>query len=446
MKKIRIGSGAGYGGDRLQPAIQLMDKGNLDYIGFECLAERTIAIAQEQKRIDPSKGYNGLLEYRMEQVIPLAYKNKIKVITNMGAANPEKAAEIIADLAKKAGSHGMKIAAVIGDDVLAQVRNQENLMILETGLPLSSIKENIVSANAYLGALPIVEALQNGADIIVTGRVADPSLFLAPMIFEFGWSMDDFVKLGKGTLIGHLLECAGQVCGGYFADPGIKDVPDLWNLGFPLVEVGESGDGFVSKLPDSGGLVSAATCTEQMLYEIHDPERYLTPDCVADFSKVEFKEVEKDKVAFKGGSGNEATTTYKVSVGYRNGYLGEGEISYGGANCLKRAELAIETIKKRLEGKELYDLRFELIGVNSINPISSSNRVGDPSEVRVRVAGKSSSAAIAKQIGLEVEALYTNGPAGGGGASQNLVEQISIASVLLPKSEVKTNIIYQTID
>ena len=446
MKKIRIGSGAGYGGDRLEPAIQLMDKGNLDYIGFECLAERTIAIAQEQKRIDPSKGYNGLLEYRMEQVIPLAYKNKTKVITNMGAANPEKAAEIIADLAKKAGSHGMKIAAVMGDDVLAQVRNQENLMILETGLPLSSIKENIVSANAYLGALPIVEALENGADIIVTGRVADPSLFLAPMIFEFGWSMDDFVKLGKGTLIGHLLECAGQVCGGYFADPGIKDVPDLWNLGFPLVEVDESGDGFVSKLPDSGGLVSAATCTEQMLYEIHDPERYFTPDCVADFSKVEFQELEKDIVAFKGGSGNEATTTYKVSVGYRNGYLGEGEISYGGANCLKRAELAIEIIKKRLEGKELYDLRFELIGVNSINPISSSNQVGDPSEVRVRVAGKSSSAAIAKQIGLEVEALYTNGPAGGGGASQNLVEQISIASVLLPKSEVKTNIIYQTID
>ncbi|WP_339880631.1 acyclic terpene utilization AtuA family protein [uncultured Algoriphagus sp.] len=445
MKKIRIGSGAGYGGDRLEPAIQLMHKGNLDYIGFECLAERTIAIAQEQKRVDPSKGYNGLLEYRMEQVIPLAYKNKIKVITNMGAANPEKAAEIIADLAKKAGSHGMKIAAVMGDDVLAQVRNQENLMILETGLPLSSIKENIVSANAYLGALPIVEALQNGADIIVTGRVADPSLFLAPMIFEFGWSMDDFVKLGKGTLIGHLLECAGQVCGGYFADPGIKDVPDLWNLGFPLVEVDESGDGFVSKLPDSGGLVSTATCTEQMLYEIHDPERYFTSDCVADFSKVEFQVLEKDKVAFKGGSGNEATTTYKVSVGYRNGYLGEGEISYGGANCMKRAELAIEIIKKRLEGKELYDLRFELIGVNSINPISSSNQVGDPSEVRVRVAGKSSSAAIAKQIGLEVEALYTNGPAGGGGASQNLVEQISIASVLLPKSEVKTNIIYQTI-
>ena len=445
MKKIRIGSGAGYGGDRLEPAIQLMQNGHLDYIGFECLAERTIALAQEQKRVDPSKGYNSLLEYRMEQVIPLAYKNKIKVITNMGAANPEKAVEIIADLAQKTGAYGMKIAAVIGDDVLAQVRNQENLMIIETGQPLTSIRENIVSANAYLGALPIVEALQNGADIIVTGRVADPSLFLAPMIYEFGWSMDDFVKLGKGTLIGHLLECAGQVCGGYFADPDVKDVPELWDLGFPLVEVDESGDGFVTKLSESGGLVNTATCTEQMLYEIHDPANYLTPDCIADFSKVEFQELGKDKVAFKGGNGKQATDTFKVSVGYRNGFLGEGEISYGGANCLKRAELAIEIINKRLEGKELSDLRLELIGVNSINPLNISDQQ-EPSEVRVRVAGKSSSAVIAKQIGLEVEALYTNGPAGGGGATQHLSEQISIASVLLPKSQVKTNIIYQTID
>lgn len=446
MKKIRIGSGAGYGGDRLEPAIQLMEKGNLDYIGFECLAERTIAIAQEQKRVDPSKGYNNLLEYRMEQVIPLAYKNKIKVITNMGAANPEKAAEIIVALAKKSGAHGMKIAAVIGDDVLEQVKNQDNLMILETGQPLFSIKENIVSANAYLGALPIVEALQNGADIIVTGRVADPSIFLAPMIYEFGWSVDDFIKLGKGTLIGHLLECAGQVCGGYFADPGVKDVPELWDLGFPFVEVDESGDGFVTKLPESGGLVSTATCTEQMLYEIHDPQNYFTPDCVADFSKVEFHELEKDKIAFRGGSGNKATDTFKVSVGYRNGYLGAGEISYGGVNCLKRAELAIEIIKKRLEGKEMFDLRFELIGVNSINPLNPNIQLIEPTEVRVRIAGKSYSSSIAKEIGLEVEALYTNGPAGGGGATQKLTELISIASVLLPKSEVKTNIIYQNID
>ncbi|EAZ79731.2 acyclic terpene utilization AtuA family protein [Algoriphagus machipongonensis] len=446
MKKIRIGSGAGYGGDRLEPALELMEKGKLDYIGFECLAERTIAIAQEQKRIDPDKGYNHLLNYRMEKVIPLAYKNKIKVITNMGAANPEKAAKIIAELAKQAGAKGMKIAAVFGDDVLEQIKGQDDLLILETGQPLSSIKENIVSANAYLGALPIVEALQNGADIIVTGRVADPSLFLAPLIYEFDWSLEDYVKLGKGTLIGHLLECAAQVCGGYFADPGVKDVPELWNVGFPFVEVNESGDGFVSKIPGSGGVVNTATCTEQMLYEIHDPKKYFTPDCTADFSKVEFQELGKDKVAFIGGTGNQATETYKVSVGYRNGFLGEGEISYGGVNCLKRAELAIEILQKRLVSKELSDLRFEMIGVNSLNTITQSSVIAEPSEIRIRVAGKSINASEARKIGLEVEALYTNGPAGGGGATQKLSELISIASVLMPKKEVKTKIIYQTID
>ncbi|MEB2775338.1 acyclic terpene utilization AtuA family protein [Algoriphagus sp. D3-2-R+10] len=445
MKKIRIGSGAGYGGDRLEPAIHLMQKGNLDYIGFECLAERTIALAQEQRRIDPDKGYNHLLVHRMEQVIPLAYKNKIKVITNMGAANPEKAMDIIADLAKKAGAYGMKIAAVMGDDVLDIVNRQHNLIILETGNPLNSIKDKIISANAYLGALPIVEALENGADIIVTGRVADPSLFLAPMIYEFGWGMDDFVKLGKGTLIGHLLECAGQVCGGYFADPGAKDVPDLWNLGFPIVEVDESGDGFLTKLEGTGGEVTTATCTEQMLYEIHDPARYFTPDCVADFSQVEFKEKGKDKIAFTGANGHRATDTFKVSVGYRNGFLGEGEISYGGINCLKRAKLALEIIRRRLEGKDLSELRFEVIGINAINPFGTSIHEMEPSEVRIRVAGKSGSTAVASQIGLEVEALYTNGPAGGGGASQKVSELLSIASVLLLKSEVTTKNFYQTI-
>ena len=446
MKKIRIGSGAGYGGDRLEPALELMEKGNLDYIGFECLAERTIAIAQDERRKDPSKGYNHLLTYRMEQVIPLAFKKKIKVITNMGAANPEKAAEIMADLAEIAGVHGMKIAAVTGDDVLEQIKNQDDLIILETGQPLSSIKERIVSANAYLGALSIVEALENGADIIVTGRVADPSLFLAAMIYEFGWSTEDFKKIGKGTLIGHLLECAAQVCGGYFADPGAKDVPELWNVGFPLVEVDGSGDGFVSKIPESGGLLNTATCIEQMLYEIHDPEKYFTPDCTADFSKVEFQELEKDKVAFKGASGNKATDTYKVSVGYKNGFLGEGEISYGGVNCFKRAELAIEILQKRLSSKEFSDLRLEMIGVNAIDPLNHSNVTSEASEVRVRIAGKSQNASEARKIGLEVEALYTNGPAGGGGATQKMSELISIASVLLPKKEVKTKIIYRTVD
>ena len=259
MKKIRIGSGAGYGGDRLEPAITLMKEGLLDYIVFECLAERTIALAQKEKKNNPNKGYNDLLEYRMEEVLPLAHKHKIKVITNMGAANPVQAMLVTGEIAKRKGLRGMKMAAVLGDDVLGAVKKLGHLKIMESGEPLATLETKIISANAYLGSAGIVEALKNEADIIITGRVADPSLFLAPMIYEFDWNMNDFEKLGKGTLIGHLLECAGQVSGGYFADLHKKLVPELWNLGFPFTEVHEQGEGFISKVDGTGGLINTAT-------------------------------------------------------------------------------------------------------------------------------------------------------------------------------------------
>ncbi len=288
MKKLRIGSGAGYAGDRLEPALELIEKGNLDYICFEGLAERTIALAQKSKIENPSLGYNELLLYRMEKVLPLAYKNKTKVITNMGAANPVGAMQEIAKLAESLNLKNIKIAAVIGDDISDKIERYLSYTIMETGLPLSSIQEHILSANAYLGCDGIVEALENDADIIITGRVADPSLFLAPMVYEFGWKKSDTQMMGIGTLVGHLLECAGQVTGGYFADPGKKEVPDLWNLGFPYVEIDEIGNGYISKLEEAGGIVTPATCTEQLLYEIHDPKKYITPDCIADFSNVQF--------------------------------------------------------------------------------------------------------------------------------------------------------------
>ncbi len=446
MKKIRIGSGAGYGGDRLEPALTLLEQGKLDFIGFECLAERTIALAQKEKQQDPSKGYNPLLTYRMEKVLPLAYQHNVKVLTNMGAAHPESAMNILSDMAKTMGLKGMKIAAILGDDIFPSLDRYHDLPILETGKPLSSLSGNMISANAYLGAWPLVEALQAGADIILTGRVADPSLFLAPLIYSFGWSAEEHDKLGKGTLVGHLLECAGQISGGYFADPGKKEVPDLWNLGFPYIEVEESGQGVVSKVEGSGGIISTATCTEQLLYEIHDPARYITPDCVADFSKVHFTTLGKDKVGFQGASGSPATDTYKVSVGYRHGFLGVGEISYGGTNCLERAKLASDIIQKRLalQPWPIEDLRMDLIGVNAISPLQLPEQT-PVQEVRLRVAGRTAQKIEAQQIANEVEALYTNGPAGGGGATRSVEEVIAIASILVPKSEVPTKVIYKEI-
>ena len=233
MKKIRLGSGAGYSGDRIEPAIELAEKGDIQYLIFECLAERTIAIAQQNKMKDPKQGYDALLEARMRAALPVCYKNKVKLVTNMGAANPVAAMEKTVAIARELGLTGLKVAAVTGDDVLAQLRQHE-YTIFETGAPLSTIIDQVVSANAYVGYQPIAAALADGADVVITGRVADPALFIGPLAYEFGWSAEDWDLLGKGTLIGHLMECGGQVTGGYFADPGYNDVEGLARLGIPI--------------------------------------------------------------------------------------------------------------------------------------------------------------------------------------------------------------------
>jgi len=445
VKKIRIGSGAGYSGDRVEPSIDLIENGNIDYIGYECLAERTIAIAQQLKLADPSKGYDSLLEYRMERALPVAYKNKVKIITNMGAANPVGAMEVVKRIAEEKGLKGMKVAAVIGDDIFDKLGNYQETTVWENGKPLKELNGTIVSANAYLGLEGIVKALEQGADVVITGRVSDPALFLAPLVYEFGWSLEDYEKIGKGTVVGHLLECGAQVTGGYYADPGRKDVSEPWNLGFPIAEVEETGDFKITKIAGTGGMVTADTCKEQLIYEIHDPENYFTPDCVADFSHVTVESTEKDVVAVKGGSGKEKTDTYKVSLGYKDCFIGEGEISYGGHNSLERGKLALEIIKKRLEmtGVNYDEIKFDLIGVNSLFDLS---RDGAPNEVRVRVAARTKNRADAVKIGNEVETLYTNGPAGGGGATKKVSEIVSVASILVPKKDIKVEVILKEVN
>lgn len=447
MKKLRIGSGAGYAGDRLEPALVLMEKGEIDYIGFECLAERTIAIAQQEKLKNPDKGYNALLEMRMEKVLPLAYKNKVKVITNMGAANPDGAARVVAKMAEDMGLKGMKIASVSGDDVLGMLGKYQDTTVWETGKPLKDLEGEVVSANAYLGIEGIVDALANGADVIITGRVADPALFLAPLVHEFGWKTDSWDLLGKGTLIGHLLECGGQVTGGYYADPGKKDVPNLSELGFPIIEVDEAGEFIVTKVEGTGGLVTRDTCAEQMIYEIHDPEKYLTPDVVADFSKVSFENAAKDVVKVTGASGSKKTETLKVSIGYRDCFTGEGEISYGGPGCYERAVLAGQIVEERLKLRQIPvdELRIEIIGVNALYRNQDRVLGQAPDEVRLRVAARTKKLSDAKKIGEEVETLYTNGPAGGGGATKSSAEIVSVASILISRDDVDVCVKYQEV-
>ncbi len=439
MRSLRIGSGAGFAGDRIEPAADLAERGALDVLVFECLAERTIALAQQARIADPEAGYDPLLEQRMRAVLPAAKRNGVRIVTNMGAAHPLAAARRVAAVARELGLGGLRVAAVTGDDVLDAVRTG-GFRLQESGLPFDSIATQVVSANAYLGAGPLVEALATGAEVVVTGRVADPALFLAPLVHAFGWRLDDWQRLGQGTVVGHLLECAGQITGGYFADPGFKDVPGLAQLGFPIGEVAEDGSVVITKLPGTGGLVTPATCKEQLLYEIHDPACYLQPDVVADFTGVTVEAVGEDRVLVRGGRGTARPDTLKTSVGYRDGWVGEGQISYAGAGAAARARLALEILRERLRitGVQASEWREDLIGIDALHGAHASRQAAEPYEVRVRVAGRCASAAQARRIGDEVESLYTNGPAGGGGVTKSVREVLAVQSVLLPRTLVHT--------
>lgn len=447
MKKIKIGSGAGYSGDRLEPAIDLIERGELDYIIFECLAERTIAIAQEEKLSNPSKGYNPLFEYRMKEVIPKAFNNKVKVITNMGAANPIAALKKAVEISKENNLKGIKIAAVLGDDIGTDINKYLNYEILEFKKNLKSIEDKIVSANVYVGADGIVEALEKGADIVITGRVSDPALVIGPLKYEFNWKSNDL--LGTAIMTGHLLECAAQVTGGYFADPGYKDVSDLWNIGFPIAEISNTGEVIITKLENTGGIVNLQTCKEQLIYEIHNPAEYITPDGIADYTEITMEQVGNDRVKIIGAKGKGEPKNLKVSIGYKDCFIGEGEISYGGSGALNRAKLSEEILKKRFEllNLDIEEIMFNYIGVNSLYGDKLNQLKQDEfNEVRLRVSCRTKTFESAKKIGEEVEALYTCGPAGGGGVTQSARAVMSIASIFIPREDVSYEVILEEIN
>lgn len=425
MRKIRIGAGAGYAGDRIEPAIELVEQGNLSYLIFECLAERTIAIAQMAKAKDPKSGFDPLLQTRFYAILKQCHEKGIKIITNMGAANPKDAALAVAEVARALGIKGLKIAALEGDNVLDSIPERA---------------ENIISANAYLGVEGIVEALAQGADIVITGRVSDPALFLAPMVYEFNWDLTNWDLLGKGTVVGHLIECSAQVTGGYFADCDMKMVPHLARIGFPIAEVYEDGSCIIEKVKGSGGLITLQTCKEQLLYEVHDPANYIQPDVVADFSAVIFKEEGFDRISVHGATGHPRPETLKVTIGYQDGFIGEGQISYCGHKAVARGHYALEIVQERFKimGLEPSETRFELIGVNALH--NESNK--EPNEVRLRVIGRTETIEQATRIGNEVETLWLNGPYGGAGAWKSAREVIAASSTLISRSLIKTHLTY----
>jgi hypothetical protein len=474
---VRVGCGAGFSGDRLDaplPVVRsLIAQGGPAAIMFETLGERTLALAQLSRLENPDAGYEPLLERMLEPILPLCLEHGIRIIGNFGAANPRGAAHAIRALGQRLGCRPIRIAVVTGDDLIAsgaidalEEPRAEAGPAQDAGGPAHGERRpgparsarqpgparnprrpqgKVICANAYLGAAPLVEALAAGADVVVAGRVADPSLALAPFAYFHGWSLDDPRLAACGTLAGHLLECGAQVTGGYYADPGFKDVPHPDRIGFPIVAMRSDGSFTVTRADDRGGLVTRHTVTEQLLYEIHDPSSYLTPDVTLDITGVELAEVGPDCVRVEGARGRARPERLKVTVSHDAGWFGEAEISYAGPNALARARLALDVVRRRMPAG--VRMRGDLIGVASVfNDDEGSwldHQAVDPlaaRDVRLRIAVSAPDREIAARAPEEVLALYCSGPAGGGGIRSSLRRRISTSSGYIRRDRVRPEV------
>jgi hypothetical protein len=440
---LHIGSAAGFSGDRTDAARPVVDtlmrSGAPAVLIFETLAERTLALAQLARQADAEAGYEPLLVELLSPVLADCLAHGIRIVSNFGAANPRAAARRLLALASELGLRAPRIAVVTGDDVSGPAHAQ----VLREQLGAQAAGLEIASANAYLGAEGIAAALREGADIVVTGRVADPSLTVGPAMAHFGWAADDWDRLAGATMAGHLLECGAQVCGGYYADPGIKDVQDLAHVGYPIAVLHDDGSCTVGKSDGSGGCVDEHTVKEQLLYELHDPRAYLTPDVVADIGDARVEGVAPDVVRLSGVRGHERPRTLKVNVFHPHGWLAEGEISYAGRGAEARARLAAEVLCTRLAGTA--PLRVDFIGVSSVFADDAGRWLqgvppGDARDVRLRIAMNHAERKQAERLVREVTALYTCGPAGGGGVRTGLRQRLGTVSCYLPRELVPAHV------
>ncbi len=436
---LAIGCAAGFGGDRTDAALPIVEtliaRGGAGVLIFEMLAERTLALAQLERRKNPELGFAPLLELMVRPVLRRCLENDIPIVSNFGAANPQAAARLIQRIAAEQGIHNARIAVVEGDDL----SDERGRKLLRAYLKPADAAREIVSANVYLGAEAIADALRAGAQIVVTGRVADPSLVVGPALAHFDWPADDWDRLGRATMAGHLLECGAQVTGGYFADPGCKDVPELHNVGFPIAELEADGSFVITKADHTGGIVNAQTVKEQLLYELHDPAAYLTPDVVADISDAEVEVIGENRVVVANVRGHRRPDTLKATVCFAGGWLGEAEISYAGPNAEQRARLAAEIIRRRI-GNEL-KLRVDLIGSLSVFADDDGNALAafssaNARDVRLRVACVHDDRSAVEQLTREVTALYTCGPAGGGGVRTTITPRLNSVSCFIPRELV----------
>jgi hypothetical protein len=447
----RIGCGAGFSGDRVdaaQPVVaEIANAGHGGALIFETMGERTLALGQIARLRNPEAGFDPYLPQFLPPILKPCIEAGIVIVGNFGCANPHAAARFIAAEAARQDLGEIRIAVVEGDDLLGKVDLAETERWDGDGA-LEPLGGEPVAINVYLGARPIAEAITAGAQVVITGRVADPALVVGPLVAHFGWEWNDLDRIAAATLAGHLLECGSQVSGGYFADPGFKDVPDVARVGFPIAEVEADGSFIITKPAGTGGLVDLRTVKEQMLYEIHDPSSYLTPDVTLDLSAVAVAQVGDNRVHVTGARGRPAPQKLKATVSYAGDWIGEAEISYAGSNALKRAELAVEIIAERVSFRKLpVKMRADIVGVCSVfdddtGALRRTMRAPQDGDYRVRFAFSSTREDAIHGANQEVNALYCCGPAGGGGVRLAARPRIRTQSHLVERARVHPSFVF----
>jgi hypothetical protein len=445
---VRVASGQGFWGDSLDAPRQQVDGGPIDYLMLDYLAEVTMSILQKQKERDPAMGYARDFIGAIESVLPAIVHRGVKVIANAGGVNPTACATALLGAIAKAGHGGrVKIGVVTGDDLLPRLdellASGHELKNMDSGAPLSTVRERVLSANAYIGSTPIVEALQRGAQIVVTGRSTDTALTMAPLRHEFGWAADAWNQLAAGIIAGHILECGAQSSGGNCLHDW-RSIPDLANIGYPIAEVSADGTFVITKHPQTGGRVSVPSVSEQLVYEMGDPHAYITPDVVADFTSIRVAADGENRVRVHGITGGPATPFLKVSIAYRAGFKAVGSLVYSWPDALEKAELANRVLRERLDrlGLRFDSVLSEFVGANATHGHLAGNGRDAP-EVQFRIGVRGEDRAAVERFTREIAPLVLNGPpsvTGFAGGRPKVEEVIAYWPALIDKRVVTTHV------
>jgi hypothetical protein len=439
---IRIGNGQGFWGDWLEAPVRLVEQGPLDYLILDYLAEVTMSILQKQKIADPEKGYASDFPPLIGRIADRIREKHIRVIANAGGVNPVACARAVL-----AAAPGLKVAVVLGDDLFGRLddllaRGHE-MRDMDTGRPLTEVRDRILSANAYIGAFPLAEAIATGADVIIAGRSTDTALALAPLIHEFGWSPADYDLLAAGTIAGHLLECGAQVTGGN-CQVDWQSIPDLANIGYPIVEVESDGTFVLTKHKGTGGRVNLHSVKEQLVYELGDPTRYLTPDCIADFTSIQLREDGENRVHVSGIRGGGRPPTLKLSISFADGWKSIGTLVYTWPDALEKARVADAIVRERLQalGLSFDEIHTEYFGVNACHgPVAP--HIADPAEIQLRVGVRSHDRKAVDRFTRELIPLVLSGPPGAtgyGGGRPEVKQIVAYWPALLPREEITTRV------